>query len=157
MKTDNRISRRTALKRMGMAALGGAAVTSGLVQFTSCDASKARRIILYFTGTGNCLYVARELADENTELLSIPQLVKKGRYTLEADEIGIVYPVYGHMPPNMVREFIGKAHLKAGYKFAVLTYGNRKCSSVEIWDDVSRKAGCPFDYITTMIMVDNWQ
>ena len=139
-----------------MAALGGAAVTSGLVQLTSCDAPKARRIILYFTGTGNCLYVARELADESTELLSIPQLVKKGRYTLEADEIGIVYPVYGHMPPNMVREFIGKAHLKAGYKFAVLTYGNRKCSSVEIWDDVSRKAGCPFDYITTMIMVDNW-
>ena len=157
MKTDNRISRRTALKRMGMAALGGAAVTSGLVQLTSCDAPKARRIILYFTGTGNCLYVARELADENTELLSIPQLVRKGRYTLEADEIGIVYPVYGHMPPNMVREFIGNAHLKAGYKFAVLTYGNRKCSSVEIWDDVSRKAGCPFDYITTMIMVDNWQ
>ena len=89
MKTDNRISRRTALKRMGMAAISGAAVTSGLVQLTSCDASKARRIILYFTGTGNCLYVARELADENTELLSIPQLVKKGRYTLEADEIGL--------------------------------------------------------------------
>ena len=99
------------------------------------DAKK--RIILYFTGTGNCLYVARELADEHTELLSIPQLVKQGRYTFEADEIGIVYPVYGHMPSNMVREFIKKAQLKAGYKFAVLTYGNRKCSSVEIWDDVS--------------------
>lgn len=100
--------------------------------------------------------MARELADEHTELLSIPQLVKQGRYALEADEIGIVYPVYGHMPPNMVREFIKKAQLKAKYKFAVLTYGNRKCSSVEIWDEVSRKAGCPFDYITTMIMVDNW-
>lgn len=59
MKTDNRISRRTALKRMGMAAISGAAVTLGLVQLTSCDAPKARRIILYFTGTGNCLYVAR--------------------------------------------------------------------------------------------------
>lgn len=83
MKTDNRISRRTALKRMGMAALGGAAVTSGLVQLTSCDAPKARRIILYFTGTGNCLYVARELADENTELLSIPQLVKRAAMRLK--------------------------------------------------------------------------
>lgn len=50
MKTDNRISRRTALKRMGMAALGGAAVASGLVQLTSCDAPKARRIILYLPG-----------------------------------------------------------------------------------------------------------
>lgn len=96
------------------------------------------------------------MAGEAGELLSIPQLVKAGRYELEADEIGIVYPVYGHMPPNMVREFIRKARLKAGYRFAVLTYGNRKCNSAEIWDEVSRKAGCPFDYITTMIMVDNW-
>ena len=48
------------------------------------------------------------------------------------------------------------AVLKVEYRFAVLTYGNRKCNSAEIWDEVSRKAGCPFDYITTMIMVDNW-
>ena len=121
-----------------------------------CNFAAARRVILYFTATGNSLYVARQLAGEAGELLSIPQLVKAGRYELEADEIGIVYPVYGHMPPNMVREFIRKARLKAGYRFAVLTYGNRKCNSAEIWDEVSRKAGCPFDYITTMIMVDNW-
>ena len=113
----------------------------GLPALTACENKTKKRIILYFTGTGNCHYVARELADEHTELLSIPQLVKQDRYTFEADEIGIVYPVYGHMPPNMVREFIKKVHLEAGYKFAILTYGNRKCSSVEIWDDVSRKAG----------------
>ena len=156
MKTENgnRISRRSALKRMGLLVAGAAAL--GMPALTSCGEETRKRIILYFTGTGNCLYVARELADEHTELLSIPQLVKQGRYALEADEIGIVYPVYGHMLPNMVREFIKKAQLKAKYKFAVLTYGNRKCSSVEIWDEVSRKAGCPFDYITTMIMVDNW-
>lgn len=36
------------------------------------------------------------------------------------------------------------------------TYGNRKCNAVEIWNDISRKAGVPFDYINTLIMVDNW-
>ena len=147
---NNGISRRSALKRMGLLIAGAACIN--MPTLTSCNMDTKKRIILYFTGTGNCLYVARELADEHTELLSIPQLVKQNRYTLEADEIGIVYPVYGHMPPNMVREFIKKAHLKAGYKFAILTYGNRKCSSVEIWDDVSRKAGCPFDYITTIVL-----
>lgn len=152
--TMETISRRSALKRMGLLVAGAACM--GMPALTACENKTKKRIILYFTGTGNCLYVARQLADEHTELLSIPQLVKQGRYTFEADEIGIVYPVYGHMPPNMVREFIKKAHLEAGYKFAILTYGNRKCSSVEIWDDVSRKAGGPFDYITTMIMVDNW-
>ena len=145
IRQGNGISRRSAIRRMGLLMAGAAAL-----------GMPSRRVILYFTATGNSLYVARQLAGEAGELLSIPQLVKAGRYELEADEIGIVYPVYGHMPPNMVREFIRKARLKAGYRFAVLTYGNRRCNSAEIWDEVSRKAGCPFDYITTMIMVDNW-
>lgn len=82
--------------------------------------------------------------------------MKHKKFKFEADEIGLVYPIYGHMPPNMVRRFIQKAQLKADYRFAVLTYGNRKCSAVEIWDDVSRKAGTKFDYINTIKMVDNW-
>lgn len=83
-------------------------------------------------------------------------MVKRGKYEFEADEIGIVYPIYGHMPPYMVRQFIQKAKLKAEYKFAVLTYGARKCDAVEIWDRISRKADNAFDYINTIIMVDNW-
>ena len=45
---------------------------------------------------------------------------------------------------------------EAEYKFAVLTYGARKCDAVEIWDRISRKADNAFDYISTIIMVDNW-
>ncbi|MDO4172372.1 MAG: EFR1 family ferrodoxin [Prevotellaceae bacterium] len=157
MEEDRKITRRSALKRMGLAITGAAVASSGLLSLTSCGKGKARRIMLYFTGTGNCLYVARQLGGADAELLSIPQLVKKGgSVEIEADEIGIVYPIYGHMPPNMVRQFIRKARLKADYLFAVLTYGNRKCNAVEIWDDISRSAGKRFDYISTLIMVDNW-
>lgn len=117
------MTRREALKRMGLL-MAGTTMTAGITSFTACDNMQKKRIIFYFTGTGNCLYVARQLAGENTEILSIPQLAKEGRYDFEADEIGIVYPIYGHMPPNMVREFIKKARLDAPYKFAVLTYGN---------------------------------
>lgn len=67
---------------------------------------KMSRLIFYFTGTGNCLYVARQLADDNTELLSIPQLMKQKELNFEADEIGLVYPIYGHMPPYMVHQFL---------------------------------------------------
>lgn len=149
------MTRRDALKLMGATAVGAIAASSGLFSLTSC-AAKKKRIIFYFTGTGNCLHVARELADENTELLSIPQLMRKKEFSFEADEIGIVYPIYGHMPPYMVRQFIKKAELKADYKFAILTYGMRKCNAVEIWDGISQKAGKKFDYINTLIMVDNW-
>lgn len=156
MENKRKLTRREALKRMGTLVAGGVAAASGIFPLTSCESPKPRRIIFYFTGTGNCLYVARQLATADTILLSIPQLVKQGQYDFEADEIGIVYPIYGHMPPYMVRQFIQKARLKAGYKFAVLTFGARKCNAVEIWDGITRKAGHAFDYITTLIMVDNW-
>lgn len=156
MDTDNKMTRRSALKRMGIAVASAVATSSGLLSLTSCEGRRKKRIVLYFTGTGNCLYVARQLGGKDAELLSIPQLMKQEKFEIEADEIGIVYPIYGHMPPNMVRRFIQKANLKADYLFAVLTYGNRKCNAVEIWDDVSRQAGKRFDYINTLIMVDNW-
>ncbi len=156
METDNKMTRRSALKRMGMAVASTVAVSSGLLPLTSCEGKKKKRVILYFTGTGTCLYVARQLGGKDAELLSIPQLIKQNKFEIEADEIGIVYPIYAHMPPNMVRRFIQKAQFKADYTFAILTYGNRKCNAVEIWDKVSRQAGKTFDYIGTIIMVDNW-
>lgn len=150
------LTRRTALKIMGSAALATVMATTGASALTSCIEGRKKRVVLYFTGTGNCLYVARQLAGKEGEILSIPQLMRKKQFEIEADEIGLVYPIYGHMPPYMVREFIKKAQLKAEYKFAVLTYGMRKCNAVEIWDGISRKAGNVFDYIGTIIMVDNW-
>lgn len=150
------LTRRTALKIMGSAALATVMATTGASALTSCIEGKKKRMVLYFTGTGNCLYVARQLAGKEGEILSIPQLMRKKQFEIEADEIGLVYPIYGHMPPYMVREFIKKAQLKAEYKFAVLTYGMRKCNAVEIWDGISRKAGNVFDYIGTIVMVDNW-
>lgn len=150
------LTRRTALKIMGSAALATVMATTGASALTSCIEGKKKRVVLYFTGTGNCLYVARQLAGKEGEILSIPQLMRKKQFEIEADEIGLVYPIYGHMPPYMVREFIKKAQLKAEYKFAVLTYGMRKCNAVEIWDGISRKTGNVFDYIGTIVMVDNW-
>ena len=156
MEKDSGMTRRSALKRMGMAMAGALMSSTGLMSLTSCGNKDLKKVILYFTGTGNCLYVARQLGGKDAELMSIPQLMKQDDIEIEADEIGIVYPIYGHMPPNMVRQFIKKARLKADYKFAVLTYGNRKCNAVEIWDNISRQAGVAFDYINTIIMVDNW-
>lgn len=134
--------------------MGVALSTSGIASLVSCT-DKKKRLIFYFTGTGNCLYVARQLADDNTELLSIPQLINQKELNFEADEIGLVYTIYGHMPPYMVRQFLRQAKLKANYTFAILTFGARKCNAVEILDEITQKAGYRFDYINTLIMEDN--
>ena len=66
--------------------------------------------ILYFTATGNSLYLAKMIGGE---LLSIPQPIREGRYEIEDEEIGIVFPTYnGDMPE------------KCDYLFALTTYGS---------------------------------
>lgn len=102
------ITRRTAIKLMGGAALASILPLGGASTLVSCTSGQ-KRTVLYFTGTGNSLYVAKELAGKDGETLSIPQLMKQKRFVIEADEIGIVYPIYGHYPPYMVRQFIQKA------------------------------------------------
>lgn len=87
MNTDKKISRRNALKRMGAAVVCSAVASSGLLSFASCEAKGSKRVILYFTGTGNCLYVARQIGGNDAELLSIPQLMKQKKFEIEADEI----------------------------------------------------------------------
>ena len=69
MKQEKGITRREALKRMGLLMAGSAASITGVSTLTACDKVQRKRIILYFTGTGNCLYVARQLADKETEIL----------------------------------------------------------------------------------------
>lgn len=150
---NEKITRREALKCMGTTLAGLALSASGLSSITSCTEKKKRRLVFYFTGTGNCLYVARKFAENP---LSIPQIIRQDKLEFEADEIGIVYPIYGHLAPQIVQEFIRKARLKAPYLFSILTYGNRKCSATELWNNLATENGTRFDYITTLKMVDNF-
>jgi hypothetical protein len=60
-------------------------------------------MIFYFTGTGNSLYVAKQLEEEP---ISIPQVIHKEELSFRASSIGVVCPVYGHEMPGMVKEFI---------------------------------------------------
>ena len=110
-------------------------------------------MIFYFTGTGNSLYVAKEL-DEN--YISIPQVIRQEALEFTADSIGIVCPVYGHEMPGMVKEFIRRASLKTDYLFIVLTYGAHHGGAAEIADLFVQGVGKRADYITSIEMVDNF-
>ncbi|MBM6993793.1 MAG: EFR1 family ferrodoxin [Prevotella sp.] len=115
-----------------------------------------KRIVFYFTATGNSLYIAQTLAGTDGEVLSMPKMLKRKQLDFEADEIGFVFPCLMHLPPNRVREFIATARLKADYFFTVVTYGNDKGSVAEAWDRMSREAGYPMHYIQAIPMVNNW-
>lgn len=115
-------------------------------------------MIFYFTGTGNCLYVARAIADADEKILSIPQVMRAadGEMMFADEAIGIVYPIYGHMMPRMVRQFINRVRLETPYFYVVATYGNRHANAVELAQEECRAAGLDVAYAATLKMVDNW-
>ena len=109
--------------------------------------------ILYFTATGNSLYVAKNF---DAELLSIPKLIKENVYTIEDDEIGIICPVHAYSVPRIVKEYIRKANIKANYVFSILTYGNQDSDSARYMKKLLLSKGITPNYINTLLMVDSY-
>jgi ferredoxin len=88
--------------------------------------------LFYFTGTGNCLKVCRDLAKElgDTEIISIPKAINS-EIDLSADRIGIIYPVYMFGMPLILSRFIKKlSSAKDKYIFAIATYGGMPADSL---------------------------
>ena len=150
------MDRRDALKRMG---LGLAAVAmAGIAPKTHAAILKDRakdkkRLVFYFTATGNSLFVARQFSDAP---LSIPQEIKKGAQVYEADEIGFVFPDYASGAPVIVQEFLAKKTFKAPYIFAIITFGNASAMVAEWVRDYAKEKGVNIKYINTILMVDNY-
>ena len=76
--------------------------------------------LLYYTTTGNNLYIAKQLGGE---LLSIPQLMKNEEFDIEDDVVGIIFPVFFATSPKTLREFLQKADIKSDYLFLITSYG----------------------------------
>lgn len=110
-------------------------------------------MIFYFTATGNCLYVAKEV-EENP--LSIAQELKKDVLNYEDETIGIVAPVYGGELPQIVRRFLAKANFKTDYLYMILTYGMNDSVAGEWAYYYAKSQKVNIDYIHTLQMVDNY-
>ena len=92
-----------------------------------------RTIIYYFTGTGNSLAAAKQIAAVlgDCELVPIASLAGlEGVIVPEADRVGIVCPVYFTGLPVMVASFTGRLDLsRMQYVFSVVTFGGSGASS----------------------------
>ena len=110
-------------------------------------------MIFYFTGTGNSLYIAKQI-EENP--LSIPQVMRKKHLEFTSDSIGIVAPVYGHELPSMVKEFLKKSVFHTDYFYMILTYGKRHGGAAELAKSFCDEWGISVNYINVIVMADNW-
>jgi flavodoxin/ferredoxin len=102
--------------------------------------------IYYFSGTGNSLVVARDIAEKmNGKLISIPSVMDKKSIKTDADVIGIIFPVYylGTVNiPLVVQRFVLKLdEISTKYIFAVCTYGGGSGSTLTILDEMIQASG----------------
>ena len=90
-------------------------------------------MILYFSGTGNSLSVARTLAEETGDSLchmadALPPAGNPGTgeapVMMPARVIGLVFPVYYNDVPDAVKEFLDKVRFDpSSYIYAAVTCG----------------------------------
>lgn len=151
-KNESGITRRDALKRMGGILAGLALTATPLGALSSC-AKEKKRIVFFFTGTGNSLYIAKQFGEN---LLSIPQVMKGTEREFEADEIGLVYPVYYFSLPRNVEEFLSKVKLKADYLFCLQTYSTSPGDATEYLRYHAAQNGIHFHYVKSIHMPSNF-
>ncbi|MFP4681571.1 MAG: EFR1 family ferrodoxin [Chitinispirillaceae bacterium] len=98
--------------------------------------------IFYFSGTGNTLKIAKDLADQ----LDNAQLVRIS-YEMEFDQTGcdaagIAYPVYCFGLPNIVMNFLSKVKFSdTAYIFGLASYGGLLASSGRLLKSTLKKRG----------------
>jgi ferredoxin len=94
--------------------------------------------IFYFTGTGNSLAFAREIAKKiEGQLISIVSQMEKETINVSTDVIGIVFPVYYASNlctgiPLIVEKFLNKLEINPSqYIFAVCTHSGMPGTTIE--------------------------
>ena len=112
-------------------------------------------MILYFSATGNCKYVASRLAESaEQDMLSIVNCIREDRYSFEDDTIGMVFPTYFWGLPSIVEEFLRKAEFKTEYLYFVSTYGTTPGASGALAEEAIK--GRKIDAFYCVRMPDTW-
>lgn len=157
MEINKPINRRKALKVLGLGMLATCAPSlPASATGISKDEKKTKRLIFYFSATGNSLYVAREIAGDEGKLLSISQEIHNEQPEYEAEEIGFVCPIYCFLPPAIVQDFIARSTFKADYFFTVGTFGAHSTIFPEFFDNMAKERGIHMNYISALQMVDTY-
>lgn len=112
-------------------------------------------MILYFSATGNCKYVAVRLARATgQETLSIVDCIRNGRYAFDDETMGIVSPTYSWGLPSIVEEFLKKVSFHTDYLYFVATYGTTPGAAGAIAGKAIRER--VIDAFYSVRMADTW-
>ncbi|MGL4368381.1 MAG: EFR1 family ferrodoxin, partial [Spirochaetota bacterium] len=116
--------------------------------------------IYYFTGTGNTLALARDLAAElgGAELIPVKKSVNASSVQSKHDTVILAYPVYCFGAPVIIRKFITKLKTKKGAKiYLCASYGGMLSDSLAAFRDYAASAGVTISAGYAVRMPGNYQ
>jgi len=99
--------------------------------------------VYYFTGTGNSLKVAKDIAREiDGELISIPKALSQGTIKINANVAVIVFPVYMWGIPLIIERFVKSIeNLNEKPLYAIVTYGGMPAATIHIFEKTLEQYG----------------
>ena len=114
--------------------------------------------IYYFSGTGNSLYVARELKRRLPDSCLRPVLFtnKTEIAAPQSERIGLVFPIYLSSIPGPIRTFIDSINLQPDqYLFAVTTNCGYPGRADYLLANLLKAKGLELDYCASLKMISN--
>lgn len=122
-------------------------------------------MIFYFSGTGNSLFVAKEIGKvQNEEIISISKEVNLNKeiyeYNLKENEkIIFIYPIYAWAPPKRVIEFVGKLkfnNYKDNYISSVATCGKNIGNAMKCFNRTLKDKDLVLNSGFSIVMPNNY-
>ncbi len=121
-------------------------------------------MILYFSATGNCKYVAERIAKINDDkVISIVEVLEKGIVSLDIDKeeaVGIISPTYAWGLPSVAVDFLKTvtfSYDEKPYIYFIATYGTTPAHAGYFADQYMKEhIEIGFDAFYSVKMPDTW-
>lgn len=118
-------------------------------------------MIIYFSATGNCQYVSKQIAKEINDTAHSMIDYEIDDICLDKNEsLGIVIPTYFWGLPTIVDEYLSKINITSKdenpYIFIVTTYGTTPGYSASFVEEHINRCGYTVNLSVSVKMVDTW-
>ena len=113
-------------------------------------------VIFYFSGTGNSLDVAKQVAAvlKDCRLETIQAYLAKP-YQVQDEIMGIVSPVFSASLPPYVQDFLAKLEASPRYAFGLVTMGGMQGRALKCLQELLAQRNITLNYAQTVLMPDN--
>lgn len=115
--------------------------------------------IFYFSGTGNSLFIAKEInnaLNNPGELVPVAKYIYESTLQTDAEMIGFVFPIYMGSVPWVVKDFIKKIKPQSSpYIFAVATYNSHTMNCMPVLSELLKSCSMSLSLGEVVIMPGN--